>query len=224
MILFLFITGAAYGFIEARNCVRSVTDFTVTAPEIDVHSSATANLKNSSYWKIVESSWWDEMVSILPQTVMGLVDNAQGWKDLAMQQFPDPPVWIPTGFLPYAHGMLVRLRSNATQSNNPMTAAMYVKRFAGSVAGTSLALLDFVTFNGLTSLRTLFGTGDLGAAVCVSFPVQLGTLYSEAFDPGIPENVRAQYLGKAIAITTVLTALSGARGFASELRSALDRG
>ncbi len=49
VILCLFITGAAYGFIQARNCVRSVTDFTVTAPVIDVHSSAAADLTNSSF-------------------------------------------------------------------------------------------------------------------------------------------------------------------------------
>ena len=57
----------------------------------------------------------------------------------------------------------------------------------------------------------------------MTFPGQLAQLYHLAFDSSVPQKKRAQYLGQAIAITSVMVVLSGHDQFADRLKIALDR-
>src|SRR5438445_8277235 len=118
---------------------------------------------------------------------------------------------------------MARLESDSTRTDNAADARATVRNFLASISVYSLGSLDFVSFNGLTSLRTFFETGSAPQALCVTFPGQLAQLYHLAFDSTVPQNRRAQYLGQAIAITSVMVVLSGHDQFADRLKIALDK-
>src|SRR5438445_12568329 len=77
--------------------------------------------------------------------------------------------------------------------------------------------------NGVTAIKTYLQTGNIIAAVCATYPSQLGALYAEAFDPSVPRERRAQYLGNALAVTTLMVVLAGKDGFAPKFQDALNR-
>jgi len=115
------------------------------------------------------------------------------------------------------------VRDKALATNNATLAGLTIKGLATSIAGFSLAVLDFVSFNGITAIRTYLETGSLLAAFCATSPSQLGLLYNQAFASSVPREMRAQYLGNALAFTTVMIVLAGKDGFAPKFQDALNR-
>jgi len=77
---------------------------------------------------------------------------------------------------------MVRFESESTRTNNAADARATVRNYLASISGYSLAALDFVSFNGLTSIRTFFETGSGPQALCVTFPGQLAQLYHLSFE------------------------------------------
>jgi hypothetical protein len=112
--------------------------------------------------------------------------------------------------------------SAPTATDNSTTIAKGVQDFAASAAGVTLASLDFVTFNGLTFFKVLFETHNETLAACQTLPGQLGQLYKSAFDPTVSKDARAQYLGRALAITSVMLLVGGKDGFADHFKTAID--
>src|SRR5437899_12692302 len=104
---------------------------------------------------------------------------------------------------------MARLESDSTRTDNAADARATVRNFFASISGYSFASLDFISYNGLTSIRTFFDTGRAPQALCVTFPGQLAQLYHLAFDSTAPQTRRAPYLGTAIAIASGMSWRSG---------------
>ncbi|MGA2663617.1 MAG: hypothetical protein ABSF83_01560 [Nitrososphaerales archaeon] len=219
---------AQAGPVELSDAVVELpaTDLDLTALAtlpISNNSPTVSDLANVTYWKEVVNDWGADLAEILPQTVVGYMNDSGGWRSWALQYMPEPPAWFSVGFIPYYYGSVFDLdRAGGTETGQ--AALANIRQYAASAAGYSLAALDFVTFNGLTALRTYFETGSASAAICQTFPAELAALYSEAFDQSVPSDTRAQYLGQALAITTLMLALGGAKdsGFFSKFQGAID--
>ena len=142
----------------------------------------------------------------------------------AFENIPSPPPWLSTGIVGYMDNELAFLRGNVLAAGkNATLAALTVKGFAASVVGYPLAALDYASMNGVTAIKTYLQTGNIIAAVCAAYPSQLGVLYDEAFDSSVPRERRAQYLGNALAVTTLMVVLAGKDGFVPKFQDALNR-
>ena len=58
-----------------------------------------ADLTDPAYWQLVHASEFQTYEQILPQTVLGLFNSSQGWKDWALQNIPDSRSWMAVGFV-----------------------------------------------------------------------------------------------------------------------------
>src|SRR5438093_6639856 len=228
-VLALFVLGAiAYRGLSSNPNFCDTNSDNVQLKELaslsaDPSSPTNNDLLNSSYWDSVYSSAKDTLGGLFRSTYLGLVNSSQGWRDWSLQHFPNATSWVGFRVESSIHEQMVRLRSNATRTDNAADARATVRNFLASISGYSFAGLDFFSFNGLTSLRTFFETGSAPLALCVTFPGQLAQLYHLSFDSSVTQKQRAQYLGQAIAITSVMVALSGHDQIADRLKIALDK-
>ena len=190
---------------------------------VDSSSVTNRDLLNASYWSLVGSSVKDTLGGLFSNTYLGLVNKSQDWRNWSLRNFPNDSSWVGFRVESSIYGQMARLESDSTRTDNAADARATVRNFFASISGYSFASLDFISYNGLTSIRTFFETGSAPQALCVTFPGQLAQLYHLAFDPTVPQNRRAQYLGQAIAITSVMVVLSGHDQFADRLKIALDR-
>lgn len=173
-------------------------------------SGSLAYLTNATFWGEVDASELQAYEQLVPQTVLGFINSSQAWRDWALQRVPDPPAWIATGVVAAAQEEASGVGPGA---GNSTAVEGSIREFAASAAGVSLAALDFVSFNGLTAYKTLVSTGDPVLAACETLPGQLAQLFESSFASGAPPAQRADYLGKAIAVTSVMLLLGGAGGF-----------
>src|SRR2546425_3723185 len=190
---------------------------------VDSSSVTNRDLLNTSYWSLVGSSAKDTMGGLLSNTYLGFLNNSQEWRNWSLHHFPNDSSSVGFSIVTSIHGQMARLESESTRTDNAADARATVRNYAASISGYSFASLDFFSFNRLTSLKTLFETGSVPLALCVTFPGQLAQLYHLAFDSNVPQNKRAQYLGQALAITGVMIALSGHDQLADKLKIALDK-
>ncbi len=213
-------------------CVGSASGTGKTSTNLDltdlsnlkIEDSATdSDLLNETYWDSVINSFESSVVQMLPNTVLGYFDKSVEWNRWALQTVPSPPPWLSSGLESYLEAQIPALKARLLSAHNATLAALILRDLAGSIAGYGLAALDFVSFNGVTALRTYLANGNAVAAVCATFPSQLGLLYNQAFDTNVPRKMRAQYLGNALAITTMMIALAGADGFSPKFKVALER-
>jgi hypothetical protein len=184
-------------------------------------SSPGQDLRNSTFWSLVGASYARNIATLLPQTVLGFVQGSEMWRNWTVQNLIDPPSWAVDGPVPALNQQFASLQAQVLDSGSSSAALGDVTGFAADVSGFTLEALDFVTFDGLTSLKTLFETGSPELALCASFPGQLAQLYDEAFDQGVPSSARAQDLGSALAITSVMALLGGLTGFSDQFELAL---
>ena len=209
--------------------VPVVTDDLVLAPLATLslttpqgNGSAISDLADPAYWKEVSASELQTYEQLVPQTVLGFFNSSQEWKAWALDHISDSPGWLTVGLVTEAQGQVQALEPASGGTGNSTAVARGIQDFAASAAGVTLASLDFLTFNGLTALRVLFETNDPTLAVCQTLPGQLAQLYKSAFDPTVPQAERAQYLGRALAITSVMLIVGGKDGFADQFQGALD--
>ena len=186
------------------------------------NGSAISDLADPAYWKEVSSSELQTYEQLVPQTVLGFFNSSQEWRAWALDHISDTPSWLTVGLVTEAQGQVQALEPATGGTGNSTVIAQRVQDFAASAAGVTLASLDFLSFNGLTALRVLFATNDPTLAVCQTLPGQLAQLYTSSFDPTVPQAERAQYLGRALAITSVMLIVGGKDGFADEFQGALD--
>ena len=184
-------------------------------------SSTSQDLRNSTFWSMAWKSFGTTITTLLPQTVLGYLQDSGMWKNWTIQNFYDPPSWVSAGPVPTLDQKFETLQEEALDSGSPGAARSDVMNFAATVSGYTLAALDFVTFNGLTSLKTLFETGSTELALCASMPGQLAQLYDQALSSGVSSQDRAQALGSALAITSVMALLGGLSGFSDQFQVAL---
>jgi len=188
------------------------------------NGTALADLTDPGYWQLVHASEFQTYEQILPQTVLGFFNSSQEWRVWALQHIPESRNWMAVGFVTVAKGqvMAVDPGSASPRGDDSTAIAHGVREFAVSAAGLTLASLDFVSFNGVTALKVLFETHDLTLAACQTLPGQLAQLYESSFDPAVPKDVRAQYLGRALAITSVMLLVGGKDGFADRFKTAVE--
>src|SRR2546426_540118 len=188
------------------------------------NSTVNADLVNLTYWGSVSSAYATSLAQIIPNTVIGFFDKSTEMRSWAFENIPSPPPWLSTGIVGYMDNELAFLRGNVLAGGkNATLAALTVKGFAASVVGYPLAALDYASMNGVTAIKTYLQTGNIIAAVCATYPSQLGALYAEAFNSSVPRERRAQYLGNALAVTTLMVVLAGKDGFAPKFQDALNR-
>ena len=188
------------------------------------NSTVNADLANLTYWGSVSSAYTTSFAQIIPNTVIGFFDKSAEMRSWAFENIPSPPPWLSTGIVGYMDNELAFLRGNVLAAGkNATLAALTVKGFAASVVGYPLAALDYASMNGVTAIKTYLQTGNIIAAVCATYPSQLGALYDEAFNSSVPRERRAQYLGNALAVTTLMVVLAGKDGFVPKFQDALNR-
>src|SRR5206468_410672 len=152
-------------------------------------SSATSDLLNGTHWDSVYVAYRNSLLRILPNTVIGLIDSSNDWRTWSFRNIPSPPPWLSSGITQYMQEQFFFVRDKALATNNATLAAFTIKSLATSIAGFSLAVLDFVSFNGITAIRTYLETGSLLAAFCATSPSQLGVLYNQTFASRVPRTV-----------------------------------
>jgi hypothetical protein len=172
--------------------------------------SAITDLASPAYWQEIHVAEYQTYEQLIPQTVMGFFNDSEAWREWALQYIPSSPDWLTIGFATVAQGQVTAIEPASNSGNgteNATAISLGVQNFAAGAAGLTLASLDFVSFNGLTALKTYFQTDDPLIAACQTLPGQLAQLYKSSFDSTIPENERAQYLGRALAITSLMLIL-----------------
>src|SRR5713226_8185929 len=192
--------------------------------KMDKNSTGNADFLDQAYWGSVSRAYGTSLVQIIPNTIIGFFDKSAEMRSWAFENIPSPPPWLSSGIVGYMEAQLAFLRGNVLAAGkNATLAALILKAYEASVVGYPLAALDYVSMNGITAIKTYLQTGNIIAAVCATFPSQVGALYSEAFDPSVPREMRAQYLGNALAVTTLMVALAGKDGFTPKFQDALSR-
>ncbi len=186
-------------------------------------SNVVSDLLDLNYWSSVATAYRQSLAQIIPGTVLGFVNSSVEWRSWAFVNMPSPPSWLRLGINWYLERQLLLLQDKVLAADNGTVAALLVKTTAASIAGYSFATLDYVSFNGVTALKTYVETGSLIAAICATFPSQLGVLYNQAFASSVTKERRAQYLGNALAITSLMIVLAGKDGFAPKFQDALSR-
>src|SRR2546422_3622869 len=187
------------------------------------NSTLNADFLNLTYWGSVSRAYGTSVVQIIPNTVIGFFNKSAEMRSWAFENIPSPPPWLSSGIVGYMEAQLAFLRVKALAAGNSTLAALIVKSYAASVVGYPVAALDYISMNGVTAIKTYLQTGNVIAAVCATYPSQLGALYAEAFNSSVPRERRAQYLGNALAVTTLMVVLAGKDGFAPKFQDALNR-
>ena len=185
------------------------------------NSSAPPDLTDPGFWDQVGASQLRTYEEIVPQTVLGFFNSSEEWRAWALQNLPGSSGWLATGFVAEARNKVVAVDPSGRINESAVAVESGVNYFAASAAGVTLASLDYLTFNGLTGLRTLFETKDPTLAACQTLPGQLAQLYESSLDPSVPQAERADYLGRALAITSVMLLVGGKDGIADHFQAAV---
>src|SRR2546426_6001903 len=118
----------------------------------DPSSTTNRDLLNTSYWSLVGSSVKDTLGGLLSSTYLGFVNKSQEWRNWSLRDFPNDSSSAGVSVETSIHGQIVRLESDSTRTRNAADARATVRNFFASISGYSLGSLDFVSFNGLTSI------------------------------------------------------------------------
>jgi hypothetical protein len=133
---------------------------------------------------------------------------------------PDAPAWVGTGVMDRA----AVSSSDSRRTRRPpgtQHLAILIRDNIASISGRGLAFLDFLTFNGVSAIKTYFETHDPYLVVCATFLGQLAQLYYDSFDPNISSDQRARYLGQLLTIAVVTGVLAGHDQFDLKFQTAL---
>ena len=190
---------------------------------IGSNSSVASDLLDPSFWGEVNAATKQTFLQLAPQTVIGFLNSSQDWRDWLENNSANPPSWLHDGFIDQVNSGAFQLSSAALGSKNTEQAASTIQSFAQAASSYTLATVDYLSLNGLTSLRTYTDTGSISEATCVSFPAQLAQLYNDSVDSSIPSELRAKYLGQAIAITELTVLVSGSDGLTAKFSDALNK-
>ncbi len=194
----------------------------LTTGDIKVKSAARSELSDPGFWALTVGDAKIAAQQLPKETVLGYLDNSQQMRDWVREHMQGPPEWLDTGVGSVILAQIVNIQVQATATHDATEAARQVLDFQASVAGYSLSALDYVTFGGISSLRTWFETGSFSAASCASFPAQLSQMYDLALNGNMSRADRAQLLAKALVITSVMLVLGGSDGFTAKFKGALD--
>ena len=186
-------------------------------------TSTNSQLRDPGFWSTVLAESGRTTTYLVHDTIFGLMQSSKQWNDLFRENMDNPPPWLSQGLPLYLANFFAKLDADAIGAENAAAAARVMKNFTSYVAGLSAAGVDLASYNGLSALRQYLSTGSVTESAATTFPGQIYKLYSLAFNSSYPEEVRAQFLGKALAITGIVIVTAGQGGFTDKFEGMLSR-
>src|SRR5437867_1803789 len=186
-------------------------------------TSTNSQLRDPGFWSTVLAESGRTTTYLVHDTIFGLMQSSKQWNDLFRENMDNPPPWLSQGLPLYLANFFAKLDADAIGAENAAAAARVMKNFTSYVAGLSAAGVDLASYNGLSALRQYLSTGSVTESAATTFPGQIYKLYSLAFNSSYPEEVRAQFFGRALAITGIVIVTAGAGGFTDKFEAMLSR-
>src|SRR5438128_1630829 len=186
-------------------------------------NSTNSQLLHAGFWSTALAESGRTIAYMAHDSIFGLIQSSKQWNDLFSENMDNPPPWLSQGLPLYLANFFAKLDAEAIGAGNAAAAGRVMKNFTSFVAGLSAAGVDFASYNGLSALRQYLSTGSVTESAATTFPGQIYKLYSLAFNSSYPEQARAQFLGKALAITGIVIVTAGHRGFSDKFEGMLSR-
>src|SRR2546422_7987942 len=176
-------------------------------------TSTNSQLFHAGFWDIALAESGRTTTYMIHETIFGLIQSSKEYAALFSENMDHPPPWLSQGLPLYISKFFANLDSQVIGTGNAALAARVMKNFTSYVAGLSVAGVDLATYNGVSALRQYISTGSVTESASTTFPGQIYHLYSLAFNSSYPEQVRAQFFGKALAITGMVIVTAGSSHF-----------
>src|SRR2546425_300352 len=186
-------------------------------------TSTTSQLRDPGFWSTVLAESGRTTTYLVHDTIFGLMQSSKQWNDLFSENMDNPPPWLSQGLPLYLANFFAKLDAQVIGAENAAAAGRVMKNFTSFVAGLSAAGVDFASYNGLSALRRYLSTGSVTESAATTFPGQIYKLYSLSFNSSYPEEVRAQFFGRALAITGIVIVTAGHGGFTDKFEGMLSR-
>ncbi len=187
------------------------------------NSTTCGSLLDSQYWDTALKTSGNTTLHLVPNTIYGFTQSTNEWTSFFKQNMTNPPFWLDLGLNNYTSGLEAQLAARVMGTNNLTLAAAVMKNYTSSAAGLELAGVDFVSFGGLSGLKTYIATGNGTQAASATFPGQIYQLYNLSQDCSYPKLQRAQFFGEALAVTSIVIATSGKDGFDPKFEGLLSK-
>src|SRR3989454_920081 len=186
-------------------------------------TSTNSQLRDPGFWSTVLAESGRTTTYLVHDTIFGLMQSSKQWNTLFSENMDNPPPWLSQGLPLYLANFFAKLDADAIGAGNAAAAARVMKNFTSYVAGLSAAGVDFASYNGLSALKQYLSTGSVTESAATTFPGQINLLYSLAFNSSYPEEIRAQFLGKALAITGIVIVTAGHGHFSDKFEGMLSK-
>src|SRR5713226_6220779 len=186
-------------------------------------TSTNSQLRDPGFWSTALAESGRTTTYMVHDTIFGLMQSSKQWNDLFRENMDNPPPWLSQGLPLYLANFFAKLDAEAMGAGNAAAAARVMKNFTSFVAGLSAAGVDLASYNGVSALRQYVSTGSVAQSAATTFPGQIYKLYSLAFNSSYPEQVRAQFFGRALAITGIVIVTAGHGGFSDKFEGVLSR-
>src|SRR5437016_5455757 len=226
-IIYLMATTWYFNFLQYRNGSSANTpdDMSLAGlAQLSFNDTSTnSQLRDPGFWSIALAESGRTTTYMVHDTIFGLMQSSKEYAALFSENMDDPPPWLSQGLPLYISKFFANLDSQVIGAGNAALAGRVMKNFTSYVAGLSVAGVDLATYNGVSALRQYISTGSVTESASTTFPGQIYKLYSLAFNSSYPEQVRAQFLGKALAITGIVIVTAGHGGFTDKFEGMLSR-
>jgi len=186
-------------------------------------NSTNSQLLHAGFWSTALAESGRTIAYMAHDSIFGLIQSSKQWNDLFSENMDNPPPWLSQGLPLYLANFFAKLDAEAIGAGNAAAAGRVMKNFTSFVAGLSAAGVDFASYNGLSALRRYLSTGSVTESAATTFPGQIYKLYSLSFNSSYPEEVRAQFFGRALAITGIVIVTAGHGGFTDKFEGMLSR-
>src|SRR3989454_4094634 len=186
-------------------------------------NSTNSQLLHAGFWSTALAESGRTIAYMAHDSIFGLIQSSKQWNDLFSENMDNPPPWLSQGLPLYLANFFAKLDAEAIGAGNAAAAGRVMKNFTSYVAGLSAAGVDFASYNGLSALKQYLSTGSVTESAATTFPGQIYKLYSLAFNSSYPEEVRAQFFGRALAITGIVIVTAGHGGFSDKFEGMLSR-
>src|SRR5947209_2167192 len=186
-------------------------------------TSTNSQLRDPGFWSTALAESGRTTTYMVHDTIFGLMQSSKEYAALFSENMDHPPPWLSQGLPLYISKFFANLDSQVVGTGNAALAGRVMKNFTSYVAGLSVAGVDLASYNGVSALRQYLSTGSVTESAATTFPGQIYRLYSLAFNSSYPEQVRAQFFGKALAITGIVIVTAGAGHFSDKFEGMLSR-
>src|SRR3989454_322062 len=226
-IIYLMATTWYFNFLQFRNgsSANTADDMSLAGlAQLSFNDTSTnSQLFHAGFWDIALAESGRTTTYMIHETIFGLIQSSKEYAALFSENMDDPPPWLSQGLPLYISKFFANLDSQVIGAGNAALAGRVMKNFTSYVAGLSVAGVDLATYNGVSALRQYISTGSVTESASTTFPGQIYHLYSLAFNSSYPEQVRAQFFGKALAITGMVIVTAGAGHFSEKFKGMLSK-